>query len=253
MNRGDEMLVVPKDCVLWSHHQPYAEAVLDDYTTVDLDRWNNRLASLRIPARVYATDADGEQIESGIGHIRRGDLEATSTRLNLGPEPMLNRLYLCAAWLQSHSGRGGLRRFPDVRDPHDTTRPFDMIVRALDACERVPTLVETGAFRNWSGWPVAPGVGHSLMSLYGWAIHGPGPDRPQLLDTYSAASLVRYGWMVGAGASQFSVRSYARYSNLIHRWAGQAGTKPEIVELWLNRDWQRRLGRTALRGEPSLW
>ncbi|GEE02013.1 hypothetical protein nbrc107696_24590 [Gordonia spumicola] len=245
--------MVPKDCVLWAHHQPYAETVLDDYAEVDLDRWNHRLAARRIPARVYATDADGRQIESGIGHIRRGDLEASSTRLDLGPAPGLNRLYLCAAWLRSHSGRGGLRRFPDVRDPHDTAHPFDAIAKALDACEAMPTLVDTGAFRNWSGWPDAPGVGHSLMSLYGWAVHGSAPDRPQLLDTFSAASLVRYGWLVGAGASQFSVRTYARYSNLLHRWAGQAGTRAEIVELWLNRDWQRRLDISAHQDALTLW
>ncbi|GAA4673932.1 hypothetical protein [Gordonia humi] len=253
MRRGDEKLVVPKDCVVWCHHQPYAEAVLDDFAEVDLDRWNTRLAALRIPARVYATDADGRQIESGIGHVRRGDLEASSTTLDLGPEPALNRLYLCAAWLRSHSDRGGRRRFLDVRDPHDSHRPYDVIARALDACEREPALVQTGAFRTWSGWPVAPGVGHSLLSLYSWAVHGSVPDRPQLLDKFSAASMVRHGWMEDGSPSQFSVRTYSRYSNLIHQWAGQAGTRPEIVELWLNQDWHRRLDRSIRRDALSLW
>lgn len=253
MRSGDEKLVVPKDCVLWCHHQPYAEAVLDDYATVDLDKWNRRLEQARIPARVYATDADGRQIDAGTGHIRRGDLEATSTTLDLGPDPALNRLYLCAAWLRSHRDRGVYHRVLDVRDPHDAARPYDMIARALAACEAEPALVQTGAFRTWSGWPAAPGVGHSLMSLYCWAVHGPGPDRPALLDKSSASSLVRYGWMGDGGASQFSVKTYARYSNLIHRWAGQAGTKPEIVELWLNRDWHRRLDESARQDAFSLW
>ena len=253
MNRGDETLVVPKDCVLWCHHQPYAETVLDDYAEVDLDKWNVRLAALRIPARVFAVDADGRQIDSGIGHIRRGDLEASSTTLDLGPEPALNRLYLCDAWLRSHRDRGGFRRFLDVRDPHDSYRPFDMIARALDSCEAEPALVQTGAFRSWSGWPVAPGVGNSLMSLYGWAVHGAERDRPQLLDKYTASSMIRYGWMEDGGASQYSVKTYARYSGLIERWAGQAGTTPEIVELWLNRDWHRRLGRRDRQEALLLW
>ncbi|MCF8611775.1 hypothetical protein L5G28_16635 [Gordonia sp. HY285] len=253
MKRGDEKLVVPKDCVHWCHRQPYAETVLDDYAEVDLDKWNRQLEALRIPARVYAVNADGRQIESGVGHIRRGDLDAASTTLDLGSEPALNRLYLCAAWLRSHRDRGGYRRFLDVRDPHDGYRPFDLIARALDACEAEPALVQTGAFRTWSGWPVAPGVGHSLMSLYCWAVHGAKPDRPQLLDKFSASSMVRYGWMEDGGASQFSVRTYARYSNLIHRWAGQAGTKPEIVELWLNRDWHRRLERGVRQDDLALW
>ena len=55
--------------------------------------------------------------------------------------------------------------------------------------------------------------------------------------------MVRHGWLGDGGASQFSVKTYARYSNLLHRWAGQAGTTPELVELWLNRDWHRRQRR----------
>ncbi|NLU83624.1 hypothetical protein [Rhodococcus sp. HNM0569] len=32
-----------------------------------------------------------------------------------------------------------------------------------------PRPVDSGPFREWSGWPKAPGVGPALLSLYCWA------------------------------------------------------------------------------------
>ncbi|EGD56592.1 hypothetical protein [Gordonia neofelifaecis] len=249
---ADARLVIPAECVEWCHRQPYAETVLEDVVEVDLDWWNERFADAAIPAQLTARDPDGRQVWKGVGHLRRGDLEPGVAGLEFGDEPEYDRLYMCAAWLAEHPFRGGgMRRFVDIRSTGDPRRRFEAIDRALIACRSAPALIDAAAYRDWSGWPTAPGVGHALMSLYCWAIHDGAPDRPQLLDGATAGSLTWNGWMVAASVSQYSVRRYVRYNSLIHRWASQAAVAPELVEMWLNRQWHRRLGAMTLGRDGS--
>ncbi|MGB3708570.1 hypothetical protein [Gordonia sp. (in: high G+C Gram-positive bacteria)] len=247
----DAHLVIPVDAARWCASQPYAIAVLDDVVEVDLDWWNQRLAASRIPARLTGRGPDGQQVREGMAYIRRGDLEPGVPGLPLGDEPELDRLYMCAAWLADHPRRRSVRRFVDINDPSDPGRPFVAIERALVACRSAPALFAAAAYRDWSGWPTAPGVGHALMSLYCWAIHDGDVDRPQLLDADAAGSLTWHGWMVNGSVSGFSVHKYARYSALLHRWAGQASVRPELVEMWLNREWHGRLAKASLRRDGS--
>ncbi|GAA2377299.1 MULTISPECIES: hypothetical protein [Gordonia] len=249
---ADAHLVIPADCIAWCRNQPYAETVLEDVVEVDLDWWNERLAQCEIPAQVSGRDADGTQVWKGTAYLRRGDLEPGVHGMGLGDEPELDRLYMCAAWLAEHPLRGGVRRFVDVRSGRDAGTPFAAVERALVACRRAPALIDAAAYRDWSGWPVAPGVGHVLMSLYCWAIHSGAPDRPQLLDAASAGSLTWNGWLVASSVSHYSVRRYVRYNSLLHRWAAQAGVAPELVEMWLNRQWHSRLAEAAVRDGSAL-
>lgn len=257
MDDVDAHLVIPAECLDWCRRQPYAETVLEDVVPIDLDWWNERLAAAEIPARVSGRGQDGQQLWKGRAHLRRGDLEPGVHGLQLGEEPEFDRLYMCAAWLAEHPLRGGVRRFVDVAEPDvpavpdDPARRFDAIARALVACRSAPALFDVAAYRDWSGWPTAPGVGHALMSLYCWAVHPGGDDRPQLLDNCSAGSLVWHGWLVSSSVSLYSVRKYARYSALLHRWARQADVAPELVEMWLNRQWHVRLTATSAHRNGS--
>ncbi|NLG47810.1 hypothetical protein [Gordonia sp. (in: high G+C Gram-positive bacteria)] len=249
MDDRDAHLEIPVEGIDWCTRQPYPEAVLEDVVEVDLDWWNDRLANRQIPAQVSGRTVDGNQVWKGKAFIRRGDLEPGVPGLEMGEEPEFDRLYMCAAWLAEHPSRGGNRRFVDIREPQSGRR-FEAVERALIACRSAPGLFEASAYRDWSGWPTAPGVGHSLMSLYCWAI-GRGGDRPQLLDNDSAGSLTWHGWMVASSVSTYSVRRYVRYNALIHRWARSASVQPELVEMWLNRDWQIRLAETTRRRDGS--
>lgn len=250
MSELDERLEVPQECVDWCHRQPYERTVLDDIVMVDLDWWNHHLRKLGIPATVVGREVDGHQIDRGLGYIRRGDLERGPGGLTLGENPELDRLYMCAAWLTDHPMRTRRRRFVDVRNHDDplacAAEPkFDQIFQALVACETAPALFYPAAYREWSGWPVAPGVGPVLMSLYCWAIHRETSDRPQLLDAASAGSLTWHGWMLAASVSQYTVKSYGRYTAVLRSWSEQAATPSELIEMWLNREWHQRLGRAA--------
>ncbi|MBM7366676.1 8-oxoguanine DNA glycosylase OGG fold protein [Gordonia hydrophobica] len=247
MDDRDADLGVPPDCVEWCRSQPYSEMVLDDVVGVDLDWWNTRLARHRIPAQVSGRSADGAQVWTGKAFIRRGDLECEVDGVELREEPEFSRLYHCAAWLTGHRLRSVPRRFVDISEPGLDDCRFAAIEQALIACQSPPGLFDAAAYRDWSGWPTAPGVGHALMSMYCWAIHGGRGDRPQLLDNDSAGSLTWHGWLVSASVSQYSVRTYIRYNALIHGWAQEAAVPAELIEMWLNREWNIRCAAASPR------
>ncbi|ALG84248.1 hypothetical protein [Gordonia phthalatica] len=251
MDARDAHLIVPDGCADWCRRQPYAITVLEDVVEVDLDWWNSRLARREIPAQISGRTSDGAQVWAGKAFIRRGDLEPDAPGVELKEEPEFSRLYMCAAWLAEHRRRAVPRRFVDVGEPGGGDRRFTAIGQALAVCQGSPGLFDMSAYRDWSGWPAAPGVGHTLMSLYCWALHRGGGERPQLLDNDSAGSLTWHGWMVSSSASQFSVRRYARYNALIHGWAEQAVVPAELVEMWLNREWHMRCTEGSKRRDGS--
>ncbi|WP_040775074.1 hypothetical protein [Rhodococcus rhodnii] len=236
MDLRDEVLTVPDECVQWCATEPHDVAVLDDTVAIDLDWWNRRLERDEIPVQLRGRDEDGRVVESGQAFVRRDEL---------APGPLaptdLESLYLCAAWLYSHRDRSRARRFVDVRSWRTPDKPFDVITAAFETCRTRPSLLDGGPFREWSGWPKAPGVGRPLLSLFCWATYDAGGERPQLLDQQAVASLIRHGWIGNPVAGNFTVKQYVRYTDLLHDWARRARTTPELVEMWLTRDWRRRV------------
>lgn len=247
MDPRDEPLTVPDDCVRWCAAQPHEIAVLDDMATVDLDWWNTRLDCHQIPVRLAGRDPDGRQVDTGIASLRRGDLQRSTCTLEFDGWWDLTALYLCAAWLYAHPQRGRVRRFVDVRNWTTPNQPFTVISEAFAACERSPALIDAGPFREWSGWPKAPGVGPALLSLYCWATHTGHAERPQILDQQSVATLIHHGWLENPAAAQFTVARYTRYTDLIHHWARQADTTAELVEMWLTHTWRDRVAAADQR------
>lgn len=241
MDPRDEPLTVPDDCIRWCGARDHGLAVLDDMTLVDLDWWNTRLDRHQIPVRIAGHDRDGHQIDTGTAYLSRNDLQRESCTLEFDGRRDLTALYLCAAWLYSHPHRGRARRFVDVRTPSTPDQPFRVITEAFAACERSPSLTDAGPFRQWSGWPKAPGVGPSLFSLYCWATHPDNIQRPQLLDQQSVSSLIQHDWLENPSVPQFTVARYTRYTDLLHHWAAQAGTTAELVEMWLTHSWRAQI------------
>lgn len=221
----------------------------DDMVWVDLNWWNEHLARKEIGVRVVARDRDGALVQQGKGYLRRGDLADDTGALGLC-DP-LTRLYQCAAWLIDHPYRGRARRFPDTRDRHGRTKGFSAINGALRILDGPLDSIEGSGPRQWSGWPLAPGVGPVQMSLYCWAVHQDEAPRPQLLDQRSVTMLIRLGWINDRPVQQFLPRDYLRYNAVLQRWAERAGCRAELVEMWLNRTW-RELNAEA-RGEQRLF
>lgn len=192
-----------------------------DIAEVDLDWWNTRLDRHGIPVHLWGRNADGVPVSSGKAFLSRDDLNGSLP--SKGPTD-LGVLYRAAAWLQGHKHRGHVPRFVDVRNFVGGTTDFTRITAALQACrEQHPANLDHGPYRMWSGWPHAPGVGPTLMSLYCWAVHD-GHHRPQLLDKHSLATLCRLGWWELPSVDHFSARRrYVRYCALLHDLADQRG------------------------------
>lgn len=249
MDGRDEDLMVPDECVRWCRVQDHGVTVLDDMTGVDLDWWNTRLARREIPVQIAGFNQDGRQVDSGKAYLRRGDLQPGASTLNLQGSPRLNALYLSAAWLFAHRDRDRARRFVDVRNWRTPDQPLHLIANSLEAFERSPALIDLGPYRQWSGWPKAPGAGPSLLSLYCWTIHADSSHRPQLLDHQAVASLVHLGWLENPSVPQFTVARYTRYCDLLHHWAQQAGTSAELIEMWLVHQWRNRNATASHRND----
>ena len=214
-----------------------------DMAEVDLDWWNTRLDTHRIPVRLWGRNADGVPVNRGQAFLSRDDINGSLP--SKGPADLVV-LYRAAAWLKGHRNRGHTQRFVDVRDPVAGTIDFTRITTALRACrEQHPANLDDGPYRKWSGWPHAPGVGPTLMSLYCWAVHT-GLYRPQLLDQHSLATLCRLGWVETPTVGHFTARNrYLRYCALLHDLADQGQAPAELVEMWLATDWQERVRRAG--------
>jgi 8-oxoguanine DNA glycosylase-like protein len=256
VDERDEGLGVPAECAAWCRVQQYGVTVLDDMATVDLDWWNQRLAERDIRVRLTGRNPDGAPTDRGVAVIARGDLTACAA--GDGGLGDVGVLYAAAAWLSAHRDRDRLRRFLDVRTTSGPGREYDVITAALAAC-RQPHLLSAapvGRGRRWSGWPHAPGVGPTVLSLYCWATHrGTGHDvvghgaaargvvRPQLLDQQAVASLIHLGWSEDPVAARFTWVRYTRYCRLLHAWAVQAEVAAELIEMWLVARWRERTAR----------
>jgi hypothetical protein len=252
----DEGPEMPAGCVAWCRVQQYGVTVLDDMATVDLKWWNQRLAEREIGVRLTGRDLDGAPTDRGVAVIARGDLTACAA--GDGGLGDVGVLYAAAAWLSAHRDRDRLRRFLDVRTLSSPGHEFDVITAALAAC-RQPHLLwapPIGAGRQWSGWPHAPGVGPTVLSLYCWATHrdtghdvvehgtaARGVVRPQLLDQQAVASLIHLGWVEDPVAARFTWARYTRYCHLLHAWAAQADVAAELIEMWLVARWRERTAR----------
>ncbi len=228
---------LPEACLAWCSTRSYEYDVLGDLAEIDLDWWNSRLTSARIPVRVRARGLDGDVVETGTGFLRRGDLRT------IGSGCDLTTVYHCAAWLVGHRDRDRARRFPDARDLEEPAgdRRLHGVRQALDECRRAPALIDVGPHRDWSGWPRATGFGRVPMSLYVWAIGSENMlHRPQLLDQQALSELVHLGWVDNPSVSAMTVRRYLDYCEVLDEWARLGHVRPELVEMWLVRSWRIR-------------
>lgn len=252
MDERDALVAMPRECQVWCRAQQYGVTVLDDMAEVDLDWWNHRLAERGLAVRLAGRDADGAPTHNGVAAIARGDL-TTASDVGDGALGEVGVLYAAAAWLSAHRDRDRARRFGDVRTPGRSGDAYDAILTALRACRHPDVLsappIGSGR-RRWSGWPHAPGVGPTVLSLYCWATHhrtaaagtaaGRGVVCPQLLDQQAVNSLVHLGWAHDPVVARFTWARYTRYCHLLHTWAADAGVAPELIEMWLVARWRER-------------
>ncbi len=70
-----------------------------DMAEVDLDWWNTRLDSHRIPVRLWGRNADGVPVNRGKAFLSRDDINGSLP--SKGPADLVV-LYRAAAWLKGH-------------------------------------------------------------------------------------------------------------------------------------------------------
>ena len=252
MDERNAPLAMPRECRVWCRAQQYGVTVLDDMAVVDLDWWNHRLAQRGLAVRLAGRDPDGAPTQHGVAVIARGDL-TTANDTGDGALGEVGVLYAAAAWLSAHRDRDRARRFSDVRTPARLGDAYDAILTALNACRHPDALSDppTGPGRRRSGWPHAPGVGPTVLSLYCWATHHRTPSDgsatarrgvvcPQLLDQQAVNSLIHLGWAPDPVVARFTWARYTRYCHLLHTWAADAGVAPELIEMWLVARWRER-------------
>lgn len=265
MDEQDGQVAMPRECRVWCRaFLRYGVTVLDDMAVVDLDWWNHRLAQRGLAVRLAGRDADGAPTHHGVAVIARGDL-TTASATGDGALGEVGVLYAAAAWLSAHRDRDRARRFNDVRTPGQSGDAYDAIRTALHACRHPDVLsappIRSGR-RRWSGWPHAPGVGPTVLSLCCWATHhrtagddtaaGRGVVCPQLLDQQAVNSLIHLGWVHDPVVARFTWARYTRYCHLLHTWAIEAGVAPELVEMWLVARWRERTApHSPARGDTG--
>ncbi|MDG3015262.1 hypothetical protein [Speluncibacter jeojiensis] len=251
MDPRDDGFEPPAACVQWCRARSYDLHVLDDGAPVDLDWWNARLDDAGHQIRLRARDLDGHVVTTGKAVLQRNDLRRHDDLLD-GDNASLNLLFLCAAWRSGHTERRAQRRFPDVAHLPVTSSGdrFEKTTGVLDRClreRRLPIIIG----HSGTGWPDIPGVGVALLAAFLWAADASTSTGPaQLVDQHGVSTLLHEGWLGDPSVSDFTLRRYDRYVELLHDWAGAIGTRPELVEMWLVQRWNARV-REARGGAPA--
>lgn len=253
MHSFDEGFEPPTACVDWCRMRMFDLQVLDDGVTVDLKWWNEHLADAGHRIRLRGRNLDGRVVKSGRAVIQRNDLRLGSELVDADHDA-LGLLFLCAAWRIGHPRRRSALRFPNVADVHPPQGQdrFAKIEGTLDYC------VKTRALPAVAGrsWPDTPGVGVSLLATFLWAA-GVGTEGgpAQLVDQHGVSTLIHEGWIEDPSVADFTLRRYERYVALVHSWALQIGTRPELVEMWLVERWNARLAeaRDGSHATPRLF
>lgn len=195
-------------------------------------------------------------VTSGKATVLRNDLYLR-TELVDADHAGLGLLFLCAAWRSAHPKRRAARRFPDVSNRF--TAPG--VHRHAGIKAAIDQLIHDGRLPEYnystqSGWPDLPNIGVPLTSLFLWAMNIRSDGRrAQVLDQHGVSTLIHEGWLEDPSVSGFTRRRYDRYLDLLHRWAGETKSQPELVERWLVERWNARVqeaGSGAL-AEPTLF
>ncbi|MCW0190522.1 MAG: hypothetical protein OJJ55_04410 [Rhodococcus sp.] len=256
MHIEDDGFETPEACVQWCQTRTYDLHVLDDGARVDLDWWNAHLREAKHEIQLYGRDDDGKVVTSGLATVQRNDLRPGS-ELFTADDAGLGLLFLCAAWQSAHRSRRFKRRFPDVFSTQvaEGDDPLKTIKTVLDYCIKTRTMPKIHR-DTWSGWPMTPGVGVSLLSAFMWAaevsVEG---GRAQLIDQFGVSTLIHEGWLEDPSVSSFTLRRYHRYNQLVTSWATKTRTNPELIEMWLVKRWTARVAeaRHGERAMPTLF
>ncbi|MCZ4546614.1 hypothetical protein BS618_19130 [Rhodococcus erythropolis] len=242
----------PEARVYWCQSRTYDLHILDDEASVDLDCWNSHLRDYEHEIQLRGRNDAGRNVTEGIATGQRNNLRPGS-ELIIATQDGLGLRFLCAAWLSAHRDRRFKRRFPDVFGAPATKGddPLQAIKSILDYCLKTRTLpaIHRG---TWSGWPVTPGVGVSLLAAFMWAAEvSEAGRRAQLIDQFGVSTLIHEGWLEDPSVSSFTLRRYHRYNQLLGSWATSAQTRPELIEMWLIKRWNARV-QEARHGERTM-
>ncbi|MDG3012618.1 hypothetical protein G4X40_20975 [Rhodococcus sp. D2-41] len=251
MDPPDDEFEPPAACIQWCSTRSYDLHVLDDGVEIDLDWWNSQVTKAGHEISLRARNFDGHIVNTGRAVLQRNDLRYHKELVD-GDNDALGLLFLCAAWRSRHPDRRAALRFPDIVDRHAQPgkSPLVEITHTLDHCLQCRHMPDNPN-RPWSAWPITPGVGVALLATFLWAtdVHtSAGPA--QLVDQHGVSTLLHEGWLEDPSVNDFTPRRYLHYLELLHSWARQADTEPELVEMWLVQRWNARV-REARGGAPA--
>lgn len=86
-----------------------------------------------------------------------------------------------------------------------------------------------------------PGLGAVVASHFLGALSSAAPvESIAPVDPAAINMLVRCGWTEFGAETGWTRRRFSAYQEIVHRWAKEAGTEPDLVEMWLVASWNGR-------------
>lgn len=206
---------------------------------VDLGWWNAALEDRGLQGRVHGVDESGShRADEGYASISRRQLFEQADRAAESPESALQLLWQSLAWGAGTSARNMHRRLDSVKARPDEVA--EELVRVAGE-SRKDAAAAYEALRP-GGRTLIKYLGPAFFTKFLYFAGQGNADHPCLiLDARVAQSLHRHGWDSLRSGGGWPAATYERYTDLLHRWAGDLSTSDRTVaadeiELWLFED-----------------
>jgi hypothetical protein len=234
-----DQLVLPAECRAWLHEMGSSEHVARHRVTVNLDWWNERLATYRLPGGpVTGVNANGTPVHTGRADIRRADLFALGSDAADSGDAALRLLWHSLAWGTGTKPKLCKKRIEAIAGaPDDTVNLLQVAGAAarrdaVDAYQRLYPHDRRYAIKY---------LGAAFFTKYLYFAGGGSADHPALIldDRVARALHDRCGWNSLRTGGFWPARTYGRYSRLLARWAEEESkacdrdVRPDEIELWL--------------------
>lgn len=231
-------------------HGPDGEMVDQGFAEISrLDLYKTARYGLPVEGSPFRWWADRPEKDGRPASRREGALPSLVPDTDEDPGHLLALLYLCAAFVSGHRFRVHRRVFaPFVRRPVAEEGPV-YVPDGLGLAARIvhtpgnafSALLRPDYWGDTTTVGCVPGLGPVVASHFLGALSSARGSR-RIVPVESAAvnMLVRCGWRRFGAESTWTEARFEAFQETIHRWAFEAGTEPELVEMWLVAAWNGR-------------
>jgi hypothetical protein len=234
-----DQLVLPAECRAWLGEMGSSEHVARHRVTVDLDWWNDRLATYGLRGGpLVGVDADGTPVHTGRADIRRADLFALGLGAAESGDAALRLLWHSLAWGTGTKPKLCQKRMGAIAGAPDDTANLLRVAGAAacrDAVDAYRLLYPHD--RRYA----IKYLGAAFFTKYLYFAGGGSADLPAFIldDRVARALHDRCGWTSLRRGGFWPAWTYGRYCRLLARWAGEESkacgrdVRPDEIELWL--------------------